>query len=1012
MKSCCPDRDQFERYLAGQLNESASEALETHVEACPQCQRTLEAMTRDTSPGSLQRLLKVSRPRPLNPTPSDCQDDGQRLPPTDDERPRESYPDFLRNLANVPPIVAGSAAGPPGGTLPPTEDWTQPAAVDYPAVPGYEVLEVLGRGGMGVVYKARHLELKRLVALKMLLAGTHASAAELDRFRTEAKAVARLQHAHIVQIYEVGTSGTCPYLALEFVEGGSLACRLGGDRKPARQAAQLVETLAQTMHYAHQRGIVHRDLKPGNILLTADGTPKITDFGLAKLLDQETGQSRHTALVGTPCYMAPEQVEARAPPPSPSLDVYALGAILYEMLTGRPPFQEATTGETLYQVRFQEPEPPRALQPAMPRDLEKVCLKCLRKEPPKRYRTALALAEDLRRFLAGEPVVARPPPAWERGLKWARRHPTAAVLAFVSILVPFLVVFAGWWSNWRTQQALHQREQQLTAEYENLLGKQRDLAQTAGQLARQERDNLLIAQQRRAADAARHALKTHDYEELRRALSGLSSFRRGWEDQRLQLELALAPHPVQVVGTHDWGVSAFLASRDGRQLVSSGLDGRVVCWDTATLKGTELEHGLWSETLLAWQPALFPLRTDPTDSPNPKAVDCFASLCWVSDGRVLAGASVRGRGVVWELGESGDSIHRQELIPEHERPLSAVAASADGRHLLFGDDRGTLLHRDRQQSGGNTLPLPGGAILAVEFVAPHFWVVGQEDGQVSLVDLGAARVLGGVKLPGPVWSVDVGDNGKLVAVGCAGDRLQTLDIDPGVGAVRLRGETYFLPESEVHPPRALHAVRISPDGRQIAAGDDLGRLMLWNRGEAVPEFVKGDQIYGPLGAERVASLPIPFQRRFAGIAFGPGGQSLFTAGRECVLKRWTLASPRGLTCFAVGSEPRVRYDPGKTDLLWVGTADGRVSLWDSRRGERRYSREAHHGAITGLDVARQAGIAATCGTDQTIRFWAQEGNQIAPVGSPIEHEHSLRSVAISPDGARVAAYDVEDQVSL
>jgi tetratricopeptide (TPR) repeat protein len=302
-----------------------------------------------------------------------------------------------------------------------------------PEVPGYEILGDLGRGGMGVVYKARQVALKRPVALKMLLNGTHLDPERLDRFRAEAETVARLQHPNIVQVYEVGELDGWPFFSLELVEGGSLDRKLAGAPLQVRDAATLLETLARAMHHAHQRGLVHRDLKPANVLLAADGTPKITDFGLAKQLDADAGRTHSGAVVGTPSYMAPEQAEGKNREVGPAADVYALGAILYECLTGRPPFRGATVLETLDQVRTWEPVPPSRLQPGVPRDLETVCLKCLRKEPARRYASALDLAEDLRRFLAGEPVRARPTPAWERALKWARRRPAAAALLAVMV---------------------------------------------------------------------------------------------------------------------------------------------------------------------------------------------------------------------------------------------------------------------------------------------------------------------------------------------------------------------------------------------------------------------------------------------------------------------------------------------------------------------------------------------------------------------------------------------------
>jgi serine/threonine-protein kinase len=326
-------------------------------------------------------------------------------------------------------------------TLPFPGDRCQLAGGVTASVPGYELLDELGRGGMGVVYKARQVGLDRVVALKMILAGGHASAEELDRFRREAEAAARLQHPNIAQVYEIGEVGGLPYFSLEYCPGGTLAAQLRGTPLPPARGAALVEQLALAVHFAHGHGVVHRDLKPANVLLVEDGSPKVADFGLAKRLDGVTCGTATGAVLGTPSYMAPEQASGEAKRIGPAADVYALGAILYECLTGRPPFKAATAVDTILLVLEHEPVPPSRVNAHTPRDLVTVCLKCLEKDPAKRYATAADLAEDLRAFRECRPIRAKPCGRLERAVKAALRHPREAAVACVAVVVASLLLY-------------------------------------------------------------------------------------------------------------------------------------------------------------------------------------------------------------------------------------------------------------------------------------------------------------------------------------------------------------------------------------------------------------------------------------------------------------------------------------------------------------------------------------------------------------------------------------------
>lgn len=430
----CPPDAELRDLLAGVLSPARCDALARHVEGCAPCQEQLAQLT--GTHGTEQ---------------------GRPAPPPQASRAEER---MIRRLKRLDPwlprtvrLPAANLAGPADGAL--------------PSVPGYEVLGELGRGGMGVVYQAWQVGLQRVVALKMILTGSQAGPHELARFRAEAEAIARLQHPNIVQIYDVGTTAGRPYFVLEYVAGGTLAERLRGQPQPAQGAAQLVETLARAVHAAHASGVIHRDLKPANILLAGGGWrleggeskadhssthhpppatlhPKITDFGLAKCADAAYAATVTGELLGTPSYMAPEQAMVPRPPIGPAVDIYALGAILYELLTGRPPFTGETPLTTVLQVLHDEPVSVTSLQPNVPRDLETICHKCLRKEPAKRYASALELAEDLQRFCRDEPIRARPVRAVERLWRWVRRHPRSAGFLATGLLGPLVALTALW----------------------------------------------------------------------------------------------------------------------------------------------------------------------------------------------------------------------------------------------------------------------------------------------------------------------------------------------------------------------------------------------------------------------------------------------------------------------------------------------------------------------------------------------------------------------------------------
>jgi tRNA A-37 threonylcarbamoyl transferase component Bud32 len=392
----CVTEADLRSFLLGELPDSVARLVTEHLETCSECTAIAQRLDDLADPflGTLRQALSESSPQPIEATAT---------------------------------RLFGSRTDEATGAVTCEESLKAP---ESRTIAGYEILGELGRGGMSVVYKARQARPARLVAVKMILAGEHATAERRARFLAEADIIARLQHPNIVQIYEVGQQDGLPFLALELMDGGNLAQRLAGQPQDPNKAATLVEQLARAVHYAHLQGVIHRDLKPANVLRSQDGTVKISDFGLAK--HERPELTATGAILGTPSYMAPEQAAGHSKAVGPPTDVYALGAILYEALTGQPPFAGTSAVDTLQRVRHDEPVPPSQCRAGIPRDVNTICLKCLHKEPERRYTSALDLADDLWRFNNGRPIAARPIGTTERTWRWARRNPGwAAMLASV-----------------------------------------------------------------------------------------------------------------------------------------------------------------------------------------------------------------------------------------------------------------------------------------------------------------------------------------------------------------------------------------------------------------------------------------------------------------------------------------------------------------------------------------------------------------------------------------------------
>jgi len=1012
----CPEHSILLAYQRGELTVADLDAVTAHLDTCATCESVAQSLDDSTEP-----ILEALRRLPAG--------EREALKNLDGGGPNGEL------KVRILPMAHENPDDPSGATL--------GLSAEVAAMPMhlgvYQVLEELGRGGMGVVYKAWHPGLRRHVALKVVRAGVHASADETIRFHREAELIARVSHPNLVQIYEIGQHNGLPFIVLEFLPGGSLDTRLGGLPQPARRAAELVATLGEAVQTAHQHGVIHRDLKPANVLLTDDGTPKIADFGLARRLDGP-GVSRASGIVvGTPSYMAPEQV-AHPNDIGPQADVYALGAILYECLTGRPPFRAESAQETFRQLLADDPVSPSKLQPKLPRDLVTVCLRCLEKDPLRRYPSAGELVADLRRFLGGQPVLARPITPLERAVKWAHRSPTVAGLIgalVVGAVCAFIAISLLW------IQAEHRAKDAAVArDAESEARRRAEETSTRERQARQETERVSAAL---TLDQGIALCEKGDISTglltLAEAVARAQQAGDAMSERIARLQLSAWQHelirPIERL-RHGANITSVAYSRDGRLVATGSRDGTVHLWDAATgaRQGQSLTHPLPIYSL--------------TFSPDGKSLLTGSGPEGEGEGEVQIWSVEFPHRAPWvrrmpdsvlkvEFAEQGDrflAVCPREVqvwqgdsrVPlreplRHDGEVKAAAFSPDGKLILTGgaDSLGRLWEADtgkpRGELKGHTRAVtcvafsPDGGRLAVTGSLDHnarIWNVETQEQQGS-----------NLSHQGQVRTVVFSPRGDMIATGT---RIGQNDLERNlslswVGEAKLwTAAGRQLGEPMLHPS-TVWSVAFGRDGKLLATGCEDGQARLFATGTGAligrplvhtgtvrqvafsPDsttFVGagdgGDSRIGAFaGLWRVpekrsvdALPPLQWRTSFRKLAFSPDGRHLLgcyqdRSGINGLLVDAKTGRPVLAPLEHSGTACSLAFSPdGKT--LATGARDGYLRLWDRRTG--KLLRRCKLGVdVSPLAFSPDSQFVAGYSMDRMVRVWRvsdglQEGNAL------------------------------------
>ena len=892
---------------------------------------------------------------------------------------------------------------------------------DRKRVGSYHLKKEIARGGMGVVYLAQHVQLERIAAIKLLLSGEFADQEALQRFETEAKAAAQLNHVNIVKVYDYGEHDKIPYIAMEFIQGGTLAEQCQSGPLPPKQTAMHFKKIAEALDLAHRRDVLHRDLKPANILIDQNDEPKVTDFGLAKLSASESEVTRSDQLMGTPSYMSPEQARADQNEIGPLSDVYSLGATLYFCLTGSPPFQGATWVDTLRLVGEKDPVPPRELNSSIPKDLETICLKCLEKDPTKRLRSGQELSDELTRFLNNKPIRSRPPDLWERLRKWCQRNPSIAALILV-FLIGF-VTTAYFYLDAKSEWTRAEKNLKTSKENEKLAGEKQKEAEEAQQVAEEAQ---AVAEERLLQAEANQAASTFGklHSELKQNRQMPPSIGSIWNRSFPMSQQSWDYHYLNGLSIQNrlkeqfgrtwgqWGLIAGSLSPDGSHLMTADAAGLVLLWDWK--KGSVIKE-VWKGRFDAKNSRWIHAAQVKKFEVPPKWDPVFTDLKWMNNQQVLF-CDLAGRVIlidVENLSGEQDNPGQQHLL-QTEQELWSLDLSSDRTQLLTGGKSGILFLYNFETEKHQQLKL-GESGVSITFWSKEMnhWVIGREDGTLQILDT-KGKLVTENRLAGPIWDVesfqDPDQQGKTyLAIGCQEPVASVFEWNPATWELANKQTISLLSgESMID---GIHQIGFNPHNNKLYLTDNAGFLHRWKiRSPKVEMTLHAVKVHKGHGLQ-IDSLSPPFRRNCSALWF-PSEEEVTAIGDNSAIIRWQDLLEEHTRFnrtpdLNVGPNPQVLFDRANHSLAWILDEDGTLSLLDTREDRiLSQKRSIHQGGYASLAAIPETKVIATTGGDHFIRFWKSRKGTITPdARKTIEHRLPLLSVAVSPFQTWIAAVD-------